>query len=212
MLHCARDRSQERRHWRPDTRAHMVAMTGLIDDRLRRRPSRATACGGPADVARYIAMNEQPTPDLRGEMRDDDAAIYLMDHPDSDEEIPTLDMSPCLSGEAGGRERVAARLREITSTVGFFYLRGHGIPQDMIDAVFARRGASSPSPTAKSKGFPTSPRTASSRATRTRSPTAAGAPISTSSPERARTCSRSSRSIGSASPADQVHLTERARD
>ena len=83
-------------------------------------------------------MNQQPTPDLQGKMRDDDAAIHLMDHPDSDEEIPTIDISPCLSGEAGGRERVAARLREITTTVGFFYLRGHGIPQDMIDAVFAQ--------------------------------------------------------------------------
>ena len=46
-------------------------------------------------------MNEQPTQDLRGEMRDDDAALDLMDHPDSEEEIPTLDLSPCLSGEGG---------------------------------------------------------------------------------------------------------------
>jgi isopenicillin N synthase-like dioxygenase len=85
-----------------------------------------------------MMRREQQTPDLRGEMRDDDEAIYLMDHPDSDEEIPILDMSPCLSGEGGGREQVAARLREITTTIGFFYLRGHGIPQDMIDAVFAQ--------------------------------------------------------------------------
>jgi isopenicillin N synthase-like dioxygenase len=83
-------------------------------------------------------MNERPAPDLRGEIREDETAIYLMDHPDSDEEIPTLDISPYLSSQPGGRERVAAKLREITTTVGFFYLRGHAIPQDMIDAVFAQ--------------------------------------------------------------------------
>ncbi len=85
-----------------------------------------------------MTRREPQTPDLRGEMRDDEATIYRMDHPDSDEEIPILDMSPCLSGEVGGRERVAARLREMTTTVGFFYLRGHGIPQGTIDAVFAQ--------------------------------------------------------------------------
>src|SRR5262245_62565683 len=81
-------------------------------------------------------MNEQQTRDLRGQMRDDEESIYLMDHPDSDEEIPTLDLSPYLSGQQGGCESVAARLREITMTVGFFYLKGHGIPQALVDAVF----------------------------------------------------------------------------
>jgi isopenicillin N synthase-like dioxygenase len=82
-------------------------------------------------------MKEQPTRDLRGEMRDDEETIYLTDHPDSAEEIPTLDMSPYLSGQPGGRERVAAHLRDITMTVGFFYVKGHGIPQETVDAVFA---------------------------------------------------------------------------
>ena len=63
--------------------------------------------------------------------------IRLMDYPDSTEEIPLLDMSPYLRGEPGGRERVAAQLKEITETVGFFYLKGHGIPQSLIDRVFA---------------------------------------------------------------------------
>ena len=40
-----------------------------------------------------------------------------------------LDIAPYLSGEAGGLESVAQRLREITETVGFFYLKGHGIPR-----------------------------------------------------------------------------------
>jgi isopenicillin N synthase-like dioxygenase len=74
--------------------------------------------------------------DVRGDIREDEETIYLMDYPDSDEEIPTLDISPYLSGRPGGCEAVAARLREISRTVGFFYLKGHGIPQELIDRVF----------------------------------------------------------------------------
>ena len=74
--------------------------------------------------------------DVRGDIRDDEEAVYLMDHPDSDEEIPTLDIAAYLSGQPGARERVAAQLRDISETVGFFYLKGHGIPSDLIDRVF----------------------------------------------------------------------------
>ena len=83
-------------------------------------------------------MDELKLRDVRGELRDDEDSIYLMDHPDSTEEIPTLDMAPYLAGEPGGRETVAARLREISMTIGFFYLKGHGIPQSLIDGVFAQ--------------------------------------------------------------------------
>jgi isopenicillin N synthase-like dioxygenase len=76
--------------------------------------------------------------DVRGDIRDDDKAVYLMDHPDSDEEIPTLDIAPYLAGKPGGREAAAAKLREISMTVGFFYLKGHGISADLIDRVFAQ--------------------------------------------------------------------------
>jgi len=74
--------------------------------------------------------------DVRGDLRDDDEAIRLMDHPDSDEEIPTLDISDYLAGQEGGREAAAAKLREISKTIGFFYLKGHGIPLDLIDRLF----------------------------------------------------------------------------
>jgi isopenicillin N synthase-like dioxygenase len=79
--------------------------------------------------------------DVRGDIPDDDESVYLMDHPDSDEEIPTLDISPYLTGRQGGCETVANQLRDISRTVGFFYLKGHGIPQELIDRVFeqARR-------------------------------------------------------------------------
>ncbi len=63
--------------------------------------------------------------------------LRLMDYPDSKEEIPVLDMSPYLMGEPGGRERVAAQLKEITETIGFFYLKGHSIPEELVQQVFA---------------------------------------------------------------------------
>jgi isopenicillin N synthase-like dioxygenase len=81
-------------------------------------------------------MDNANVDDIRGEIKDDPESLYLMDHPDSDEQIPTLDMGPYLNGAPGGREKVAAQLREISQTVGFFYLKGHGIPQDVIDRVF----------------------------------------------------------------------------
>ena len=83
-----------------------------------------------------LKIQDSKPRDVRGEIRDDENSIYLMDHPDSDEEIPTLDIAPYLSGKPGGREAVAAKLRDISKTVGFFYVKGHGIPQSVIDAVF----------------------------------------------------------------------------
>jgi isopenicillin N synthase-like dioxygenase len=76
------------------------------------------------------------THDVRGEIRDDEDSIYLMDHPDSDEQIPTLDITSYLRGESGSRDKAAAQLRDISKTIGFFYLKGHGVPQNLIDAVF----------------------------------------------------------------------------
>jgi len=82
-------------------------------------------------------MDDVKLRDPRGEMKDDDATVALIDHPDSTEEIPTLDFAPYLEGRPGGKEEVAARLREITMTVGFFYLKNHGVPQHLIDGAFA---------------------------------------------------------------------------
>jgi isopenicillin N synthase-like dioxygenase len=82
-------------------------------------------------------VNELKTPDVRGTVLDDPESLYLMDHPDSTEEIPTLDISPYLNGERGGCEAVAARLREISMTVGFFYLKGHDLPSSLIQRMFS---------------------------------------------------------------------------
>lgn len=82
-------------------------------------------------------MDDAKVVDVRGELKDDPETLYLMDHPDSVEDIPVLDMAPYLTGVPGGREKVAAELDEISRTVGFFYLKGHGIPQQVIDRIFA---------------------------------------------------------------------------
>jgi isopenicillin N synthase-like dioxygenase len=82
-------------------------------------------------------MSEVKTRDVRGTIHDDPESVYLMDHPDSTEEIPTLDISSYLKGEPDGREAVAARLREISMTVGFFYLKGHGVPPGLLERMFA---------------------------------------------------------------------------
>ena len=65
----------------------------------------------------------------------DDA--HLMDYPDSTEEIPILDIAPALTGNKEALAGVAAALRQITETIGFFYLKGHGVPQELVDRVFA---------------------------------------------------------------------------
>ena len=80
---------------------------------------------------------EERVRDVRGEVVADDETIALIENPDSTEEIPTLDLASYLEGRPGGLESVAAQLREISMTVGFFYLKNHGLPQSVIDQAFA---------------------------------------------------------------------------
>lgn len=60
----------------------------------------------------------------------------LMDFPDSTEEIPLLDISDYMAGEPGAAQRIGAELRQISETVGFFYLAGHSVDQGLVDAAF----------------------------------------------------------------------------
>jgi isopenicillin N synthase-like dioxygenase len=83
-----------------------------------------------------VAMIGRISPVVEDAPKDDDETVRLMDYPDSTEEIPLLDIAPFLAGEPGAREAIAAQLREITETVGFFYLKGHGIERSLIDRVF----------------------------------------------------------------------------
>jgi isopenicillin N synthase-like dioxygenase len=50
--------------------------------------------------------------------------------------IPVIDVAPAFR-DAGGLEAVAARVRDASERVGFFYVAGHGVPAGLIDAAFA---------------------------------------------------------------------------
>jgi len=41
-----------------------------------------------------------------------------------------------MAGKPGERERIVKELRHISETIGFFYLAGHGVPQELVDRTF----------------------------------------------------------------------------
>ena len=51
-------------------------------------------------------------------------------------EIPVLDLGAFLAGKPGALEATAKELQYAAENVGFFFIRGHGVPQDLIDATF----------------------------------------------------------------------------
>lgn len=55
--------------------------------------------------------------------------------------IPVLDLGPLRAGEAGALERLGAELRHAFTEVGFYFVRNHGVPDDLVEAAFeaARR-------------------------------------------------------------------------
>jgi isopenicillin N synthase-like dioxygenase len=50
------------------------------------------------------------------------------------EEVPVLDLAPLLTG--GDLRPLAGELRRACETIGFFYVRDHGVPQSVVDGVF----------------------------------------------------------------------------
>ena len=54
-----------------------------------------------------------------------------------DMKIPVIDVGPFLAGEAGALERTGALVGDAAETLGFFFIGNHGIPQSLIDRVFA---------------------------------------------------------------------------
>ena len=51
--------------------------------------------------------------------------------------IPILDVSRYLAGDTADLPRLGRELRHAFEHVGFWYLRGHGVPKSLIDAAFA---------------------------------------------------------------------------
>lgn len=56
-------------------------------------------------------------------------------------EIPVIDIAALYRDDAAGLQRVATQMREAAERVGFFYVRNHGIPADLIEQteLLARR-------------------------------------------------------------------------
>ncbi len=52
--------------------------------------------------------------------------------------IPILDVSRYFAGDQAELPRLGARLRDAFENVGFWQLRGHGVPRSLIDAAFAQ--------------------------------------------------------------------------
>ena len=53
------------------------------------------------------------------------------------EEVPLVDFGPFLEGPASERKRVALEIGRACRDIGFFYLVHHGVPQRLVDRVFA---------------------------------------------------------------------------
>ena len=55
----------------------------------------------------------------------------------SDMKIPVIDVGPYLAGRPGALEATAKALGDAAETLGFYFIGNHGIPQSLIDRVFA---------------------------------------------------------------------------
>jgi isopenicillin N synthase-like dioxygenase len=56
------------------------------------------------------------------------------------EQIPVVDFTPFRTGEPSERKRAALELAAAFRNVGFAYLAGHGVDQELIDRTFAEAG------------------------------------------------------------------------
>src|SRR6266478_7024104 len=52
-------------------------------------------------------------------------------------EIPMLDLTSYLTGRPGALEELTHQLRYALETIGFYFIKGHDVPQSLCDAVFA---------------------------------------------------------------------------
>src|SRR5438034_6430211 len=52
-------------------------------------------------------------------------------------EVPVIDIQALISRDAAGMRRVAAQMREAAELVGFFYIKNHGVPEDLLERALA---------------------------------------------------------------------------
>lgn len=57
--------------------------------------------------------------------------------PQAKSRIAIIDLGPCLAGETGALQRAARQLGQASEELGFYFIANHGIPQALIDRVFA---------------------------------------------------------------------------
>jgi isopenicillin N synthase-like dioxygenase len=63
-------------------------------------------------------------------------AMAVKDLEEASRAIPVIDVAPAFPGAAGELDAVAAQVRRASEQVGFFYVAGHGVPAELIDAAF----------------------------------------------------------------------------
>jgi isopenicillin N synthase-like dioxygenase len=63
-------------------------------------------------------------------------AAAAADRPDF-HSVPMIDLTGMMSNDLEARTRVAAALRDACVNVGFFYISNHGVPQELVDGMFA---------------------------------------------------------------------------
>lgn len=56
-------------------------------------------------------------------------------------EIPIIDFSPFRDGGEAGKQAVAAQIAQACTHIGFFYLKGHGVPEALLAETFAQSAA-----------------------------------------------------------------------
>ena len=54
----------------------------------------------------------------------------------ADDVIPVLDIAPLRAGVPGALEKLGAELRRAFTEVGFYFVRGHGVPDALVEEVF----------------------------------------------------------------------------
>jgi isopenicillin N synthase-like dioxygenase len=52
-------------------------------------------------------------------------------------EVPVIDIAPVIARDPAGTARVAAQIRAACESAGFFYIKGHGVPEALLARTFA---------------------------------------------------------------------------
>src|SRR5580704_9229428 len=55
--------------------------------------------------------------------------------------VPSVDLAPFIAGGADGKRTVADEIKRACGDIGFFKVRGHGVPQALVERAFATAGA-----------------------------------------------------------------------